>query len=114
MDPKVHYRIQKSPPPIPIQSYTNPVHTPERYFPQIHFDIILSFTPRSSEGLFPWGFPAFIVCAFLIFPSALYAPPTHPWFDHPNNIWWRVQIVELFIMQFHNLQDPKIDYTNWQ
>jgi hypothetical protein len=27
--------------------------------------------------------------------------PSHPpWFDHPNNIWWRVQIMELLIMQF--------------
>jgi hypothetical protein len=26
--------------------------------------------------------------------------PTHPpWFDRPNNIWWRVQIVQLLIVQ---------------
>jgi hypothetical protein len=25
--------------------------------------------------------------------------PSHrPWFDHPNNIWWRVEIMMLFIM----------------
>jgi hypothetical protein len=22
----------------------------------------------------------------------------HPWFDHPNNIWWRLQIMELLKM----------------
>jgi hypothetical protein len=27
--------------------------------------------------------------------------PSHPpWFDHANNIWWRVQIVEHIIMRF--------------
>jgi hypothetical protein len=26
--------------------------------------------------------------------------PSHaPWFDHPNNIWWRVQVMTLLIMQ---------------
>jgi hypothetical protein len=22
----------------------------------------------------------------------------HPWFDHPNNIWWNVQVTKLLIM----------------
>jgi hypothetical protein len=27
--------------------------------------------------------------------------PSHPlWFGHPNNIWWRAQIMKLLIMQF--------------
>jgi hypothetical protein len=24
---------------------------------------------------------------------------SHPWFDHPNNIWWRLQITELLLLQ---------------
>jgi hypothetical protein len=27
--------------------------------------------------------------------------PSHsPWFDHPNNIWWRTQILKFLIMSF--------------
>ena len=27
-------------------------------------------------------------------------PPGVSWFDHPNIIWWSVQIMQLFVMQF--------------
>jgi hypothetical protein len=35
------------------------------------------------------------------FSHAGYMPhPSHPpWFDHPNNIWWSVQVIKLLIMQ---------------
>jgi hypothetical protein len=33
-------------------------------------------------------------------PCVLHAPPIHlPWFGHPNNIWWWVQIIELRVVQ---------------
>jgi hypothetical protein len=33
-------------------------------------------------------------------PCVLDAYPFHPtWFDHPNNIWWSVQVMKLLIMQ---------------
>jgi hypothetical protein len=28
------------------------------------------------------------------------SPPHPPWFNHPNNIWWRIQAVKFIIMQF--------------
>jgi hypothetical protein len=52
------------------------------------------------SDLFPSGFPI-KVC--MTFSSLLRLLNTHssgpPWFDHPNNIWWIVQVMKLLIMQ---------------
>jgi hypothetical protein len=39
-NPKVRYRIHKGPPPVPIQSHTDLVHTSTSHFSKIHFNII--------------------------------------------------------------------------
>jgi hypothetical protein len=37
-----------------IMRQMNPIHTVQTYFPPIHFNIILPFTPMSSEGHLPF------------------------------------------------------------
>jgi hypothetical protein len=39
-NPQLHYRVHKSPLPVPILNQINPVHTIESYYSTIHFNII--------------------------------------------------------------------------
>jgi len=58
--------------------------------------------PRSSKSL-PCRFSSQnIVCISHLSHSCCMLCPSHLlWFDHPNNIWWSVQIMKLFIMQLN-------------
>jgi hypothetical protein len=50
--PKVHYRIHKCPTPLPIPGQIDPVHKSTSHLQEIHLNIILPSSPRSSKWFF--------------------------------------------------------------
>jgi hypothetical protein len=72
---KVHYRVHKSPPLVPILSQVDPVHTIPSCLSKIYFNIVHPPCLPLPSGLFPSAFPANILYAFLFTPFMLHALP---------------------------------------
>jgi hypothetical protein len=51
-NPEVHYRVHKRPPPIPILSQIDPVHTTSSHYSKMHFNVVHPPTSWSSKWCF--------------------------------------------------------------
>jgi hypothetical protein len=64
---KVHHRVHRSPPLVPILSHQiNPVHTTLSYFSKVHLNIIPHLRLGLPGGLYPSGFPIKILYELLL------------------------------------------------
>ena len=66
---------------------------PPSYFLKIHLNITPLSTPGSTKRSISLRFP-------LSHTRYMPCPPHASRFDHPNNIWWGVQIIKLLITYF--------------
>jgi hypothetical protein len=71
------------------------------YFFKIHFNITLLHIPKLYKLFLPFRFSGKKLYTFLFSPVPLCKRrPFNPcWLGHPNNMWWKMQIIKFLITQ---------------
>ena len=85
-NPNVHYRIHKSPPPVPILNELDPVPTPTSHFLKIDFNIILPSATGSSKWYLSLRFSHQSPVYASTLPHSCYMPHLYhsSRFNHPK------------------------------
>jgi hypothetical protein len=75
------------------------VHTFTPYFLKNHSNIIFPCTPNSSKCSSLQVFQLNALCISHLSHACYMPRPSHShWLVHPDNTWWSVQFIKLFIM----------------
>jgi len=105
LNPKVHYRIHKFPPPVPTLSRLDSFYAPTSHYLKTHLNIILQSTSGSSKWSLFLRFPHQNSVHTFTLPHKCHLPRTShsSLFDHPNNIRWGVlymiSLVTVFVLK---------------
>jgi hypothetical protein len=112
-NPKVHHRVHKSPPSVPILRQIDPVHTIPSYLRcnlilSTHLDLVFRVVS------FLLAFPPICYMHSASTHSCYMPCPSHPpSLDHSNYTWRRVQVMKLLKATFPYLQcDIMCDLSN--